>query len=305
MISRLAERTLLVMAKATDGRYFRSETMNLDNLAQALDQLKKKEIGGGEFVEYEERYQYFLAIAFALIFAGVLVSDRRGRWFDGLRPPSFSRLKSKYLHGAIFLLFISLCLGSSAVAGIGASMREGNALTAKGRYDEALKKYQEALVLEPDNVKIHYNIGRTLYKQGKYPEAVAEFQLCLLTKNKDFQAKTLYNIGNCQFQQQQLDQAIGSYTTSLLLHPKDLQAKQNLEFCYKEKEKQQSDSSKQNQQPNKQQQQKQQPKPQPQQGQISKDQADRMLQALQNKEKENIKKQKQRPTEQEKIDKDW
>jgi tetratricopeptide (TPR) repeat protein len=280
--------------------------MNLDNLAQALDQLKKKEIGGGEFVEYEERYQYFLAIAFALIFAGVLVSDRRGRWFDGLRPLWLNRLRIKYLHFAILIVAISLCIGSQAFAGIGASMREGNALTAKGRYDEALKKYQEALVQEPDNAKIHYNIGRALYKQGKYPEAVAEFQLCLLTKDKDFQAKALYNIGDCQFQQQQLDQAIGSYATSLLLHPKDLQAKQNLEFCYKEKQKQQSDSSKQKQQqPRQQQQQKLQPKPQPQQGQISKDQADRMLQALQNKERENLKKQKQRPAEQEKVDKDW
>lgn len=304
VISRLAERMLLVMAKATDGRYFRSETMNLDHLAAALDQMKKKEIGGGEFVEYEERYQFFLAIAFVLIFCGVLISDRKGNWFPKM---NITFPKLKFLHLSFYLLALAFFI-SPAHAGIGSSMRAGNALANKGRYDEALRKYQEALVLEPDNVKIHYNIARALYKAGKYPEAVSEYQLCMLTKDKKLQARTMYNIGNCLFRQQRLDDAIGAYTASLLLDPKDTPAKQNLEFCLKEKEKQnQSDSTKQNQQqqqPQKQKQQ-QQTKPQPQKGEIGKDQADRILQALQNKEKENLKKQKERTPQQGKVDKDW
>ncbi|HEY6194427.1 MAG TPA: VWA domain-containing protein, partial [Candidatus Eisenbacteria bacterium] len=84
VVSRLAERLLLVMAKATDGRYFRSESINLNDLVAALDQLEKREIGGGEYVEYEERYQAFLLAAFLLSFAGLLISDRRGAWFPSL-----------------------------------------------------------------------------------------------------------------------------------------------------------------------------------------------------------------------------
>ena len=53
VMSRLGERLLLVMAKATDGRYFRSESINLDALVGALDQVQKKAISGGEYVEYE------------------------------------------------------------------------------------------------------------------------------------------------------------------------------------------------------------------------------------------------------------
>jgi Ca-activated chloride channel family protein len=87
VMSRLGERLLLVMAKATDGRYFRSESINLDALIAALDQVQKKSISGGEYVEYEERYQSFLLAAFLLLFAGTLISDRRGAWFpDSLRP---------------------------------------------------------------------------------------------------------------------------------------------------------------------------------------------------------------------------
>lgn len=46
-------------------------------------------------------------------------------------------------------------------------------------------------------------------------------------------------------------------------------------------------------------------KPQPQQGGISKDQADRILQALQDREKEDLGKRQQRTPQQEKVDKDW
>lgn len=241
VISRLAERMLLVMAKATDGRYFRSETLDLGELASAIDRLKKREIGGGGFVEYEERYQIFLAIACILAFCGVLVSDRRGRWFDGVHLRRSAQRLWRRLPLPLLIALITLGGGPRASAGVGADMRAGNALADKGQYDAALQKYQEALVREPDNVRIHYNIARALYKAGRYPEAISEYQLCLLTKDAKLQARTMYNIGNCQFRQQRLDDAIASYTASLLLDPKDMQAKQNLEFCYKKVEEQKNE----------------------------------------------------------------
>ncbi len=75
----------------------------------------------------------------------------------------------------------------------------------------------------------------------------------------------------------------------------------------KEPSPQDQNQQQQNQQQNQdqKQQQAQQPKPQPQKGQMNKDEADRILQALQNKEKENMKKQKEQPQKQEKVDKDW
>jgi Ca-activated chloride channel family protein len=298
VVSRLAERLLLVMAKAADGRYFRSQALNLDALLLSLDQLKKKDIGGGDFVQYQERYQYFLLAAFIFTMAGIFISDRRGKWF-----PKFKITNYKF---GIFIFAFCILHSAVAEAGVGSDMRSGNKAYKKGNYEEALKKYQEALVFEPDNVKIHYNIGRALYKLNKYPEAVSEFQLSLLTKDKKLQARTLYNIGNCQFKAQQLDEAIGSYTAALVMDPGDLQAKQNLEFCWKKKEESKSDSTKQDQQQKQQQQkQQQQQQPQPQKGQIGKDDANRMLQALQNKEKENMKKQKEKQQEQNKGEKDW
>jgi Ca-activated chloride channel family protein len=301
VVSRLAERLLLVMARETDGRYYRSEGLSLDNLASELDRLRKKELEGGEFVEREERYQGFLLVSFILLFFSVFISDRRGAWF------SFPRLEFKRLKFHFLVVFAGLFLAETAMAGVGAKMRAGNAQMKKGNFQEAHDRYQEALVLEPDNQRIHYNLGRALHKQGKHQEAASEFQLAMLSKNKKLQSRAMYNIGNCAYRQGGLDQAVQAYTMSLLLNPGDLQAKQNLELALKMKDQQknQSDSTKQNQnqpQPN---QQKQQPTPQPQQGQMSRQEAERVLQALQNREKQDLKKQQEKQRKQAKVDKDW
>jgi Ca-activated chloride channel family protein len=80
VISRLADRELMIIAKAGNGRYYRSDGLYINRLLNELEGMRKKEIGGGEYVEYIERYQYFLLAAFLFILAGLFISDRRGPW---------------------------------------------------------------------------------------------------------------------------------------------------------------------------------------------------------------------------------
>jgi Ca-activated chloride channel family protein len=195
-------------------------------------------------------------------------------------------------------------------------MRRGIALERKGNYQEAVKAFQEALVLEPDDVRIHYDIGRAQYEMKQHGEALEHFRLGLLSKSRPLRAKSLYNMGNCHYRQQQLDEAITSYTQALLQKPNNLQAKQNLEFCWKMKAQQQqqppdSTQQKPQQQPQQPQQPQQTQRPQqPQQaeaqkGAISKDQANRMLQTLQSREKERLKNQPKPPQERNAGGRDW
>jgi Ca-activated chloride channel family protein len=327
VMSRLGERLLLVMAKATDGRYFRSESINLDALVGALDQVQKKAISGGEYVEYEERYQSFLLPAFLLLFAGILISDRRGAWFPEATRP-FRALARRWPRGrgarstshVAALIALGLLAAAPARADVGSSMRRGLALEKAGKYADAAKAYQEALVLEPDNVRIRYNLGRVMYEQQQFPEAADHFQLGLLSKQKTVRAHALYNLANTHFKAGRLDDAIGAYSLALLQDPSDLEAKQNLELCWKIKQEMQQhpDTSKKQQQQQQQQPQQQpqgQPQPQPQgqqaqaqpapKGSIPKEQADRMLQALQSKERENLKKQPKPPQSGAPGGKDW
>jgi len=90
VLSRLADRLLLLIAKATDARYFRTEGLYVNRLVDELDKMKKKEIAGGAYVEFEERYQYFLIPAFILLLLSVALSDRKGKW---LKADAFLFLK--------------------------------------------------------------------------------------------------------------------------------------------------------------------------------------------------------------------
>ncbi len=80
VISRLADRLLLLIARLSNGRFFRTEGPYIERLIDELNAIKKKEFGGGEYIQFEERYQYFLAIAFCLFFLSIFLSDRKGRW---------------------------------------------------------------------------------------------------------------------------------------------------------------------------------------------------------------------------------
>ncbi len=81
VMSRMNERELIVMAQATGGRFLRVEGFSSERLLAELDQMRKKDIGGGQFTDYVERYQLFLIVAFVLFVAGLGLSNRRGAWF--------------------------------------------------------------------------------------------------------------------------------------------------------------------------------------------------------------------------------
>jgi Ca-activated chloride channel family protein len=198
-------------------------------------------------------------------------------------------------------------------ADVGGLMRQGNSLYNRGKYDEALSRYQMAEVLEPDATTIHFNLGNTLFRLGRYQEAARELELVMIDKKPARRANALYNTGNVAFKAGQLDAAIKAYTGALAINPSDKQAKQNLEFCLKKKQEQQNqpDSSQQKQQQNQQQQQQQQPQQQqqqqqqqPQQG-MDKNQAERIVQAVENKEKEEQKKQHQATGGKKQVELDW
>jgi Ca-activated chloride channel family protein len=80
VMSRMDERQLILIAKATNGRFLRVEGFSAERLTAELDRMRKKEIGGGGYTDYVERYQLFLIIAFVLVLAGLSLSNRRGAW---------------------------------------------------------------------------------------------------------------------------------------------------------------------------------------------------------------------------------
>jgi tetratricopeptide (TPR) repeat protein len=181
------------------------------------------------------------------------------------------------------------------------------------KYDEAIKKYSEAELRDPNSAIVQFNTADALYRQGQYEEAKNRYQKALnLTKDKNFQSKILYNLGNVSYKQQDINQAKEYYKQSLILDPKNSAAKYNLQqlLFVPQQQKQNKDSKgnkEQNNQP-KQHNQNQEEKNSVQQEQkkyMSKQDVERLLEMSkqQNKDKQNILK-PQKPKLPE-VDKDW
>lgn len=197
-------------------------------------------------------------------------------------------------------------------------IKEANELYKKGKYKEALSEYTEAGAQNPQHPILNYNIGNVLYKTGKFQNAVEKYNVASSLDS------SIYNIGNSLYKMQKLQEALAAYKQAIIKNPDDLDAKFNYEFISKMLQKQQNQNGNQNQDQqkkndqkdqNKDQQQKQDQKDKKQgdqqqtkqeQKQIDPKQAESMLQALQQKEKDLLKKmQKEKQVKAVKTKKDW
>jgi len=189
----------------------------------------------------------------------------------------------------------------------------------------------------------YFNLGDAYYKQKKYDEAMKAYQTVLSkSKDKELKGKAFYNIGNSLLDDNKLKESIEAYKNSLKMNPKDEEAKYNLSYALKKlreeenqkkqqnkkddknQDKQNKDQNKKDDQKNKDDQNKdnqdqknqnkdekkdkndkQQQQQQNQKPKISKEQAEQILNALKDNEKDMQKKLRKKVGEHVKVEKDW
>lgn len=204
-------------------------------------------------------------------------------------------------------------------------IRQGNKQYQSGKFKEAEIDYRKALEKKPGSVKGSYNLGNALYRQENYEEATRNFaEAERLIKDADVRDKSaaLHNLGNTLLKDKKLKESIEAYKQALRLNPDDDDTRYNLAFAMKQLQQQQQqqqqnnkdnkddkndDKKEQNQQenkPNDQQQKKEQNREKPQ---ISKQDAERMLEALKNDEQKTLDKVNQQKVKATgvQIEKDW
>ena len=195
----------------------------------------------------------------------------------------------------IFLLLVSV-LASAQVDK--KDVRRGNRQFAKEKYGDADISYRKGLNADSTSVASAYNLGNNLYRQGNFAEAGKFYQQALrhipetrsLKKQSAQGFDTYFNIGDAALQQKQYRAAMEAFIQALLIDPDNLEAKENYVYARKMLENNPDGGGGGNDQQNQDQNQDQQDQgqqPKPYNGsEISPQQAQQMLQAIQAKEKE-------------------
>ena len=233
------------------------------------------------------------------------------------------------LQGWLILFFVLLSLSGFSQAER-KFIRRGNDAYEEKHYTQSEVNYRKALEDRQNSFEALFNVGDALYKQEKYEEAAQQFnQLTSHEVTDGKKARAYHNLGNSLLKANKLKESISAYKQALRLNPGDVETKHNLTYAMRklreqqqkqkdQKQNQQQQQNKQNQQNQKKKQQQedqqkqqgrnspssqdQQEKPQkeqpqggsPQQQKISKEDAKRLLQALQNDEKQLQKKLKKK-----------
>lgn len=208
--------------------------------------------------------------------------------------------KSVLLLSALVLAFITGIAQTSQKF-----IRHGNSNYEDGKYKDAEIDYRKALEKSPASTKATYNLGNSQYKQQNYKEATNSY-LKLATDPKNARVAQLYhNLGNSLLQSQKYSESVHAYKQALRINPKDEDTRYNLAYAMAKLQQQQQNKNNKDQNKQKQQQQNQQQQKEQQQNQqqhkqnqkMSKQDADRMLNALNNNEKRTMDKVKKQAAE--------
>jgi len=86
VITKLDERILQEIAAAGNGQYVRANNTQagLEFIFNEISKLEKTEFDSKVFTEYEDRFQFLLAIALALMLIEFLIQERKGRIFRNI-----------------------------------------------------------------------------------------------------------------------------------------------------------------------------------------------------------------------------
>jgi tetratricopeptide (TPR) repeat protein len=250
----------------------------------------------------------------------------------------------KKFYNNIFLIVIlfALSFSNGYSQSNRSTLNDGVDKYEEKKFTEAEVDFRKVVENSPKNFEANFNLGTSYYKQEKYEDAIKSFQSAFENaKDGESRGKVFHNIGNSLLKSNKIEESIEAYKNALKFNPNDQDTKYNLSYALemmknKDKDKNKQDKNDQNkdnqdkqdqQQQNQDQQnkdqnkqdQQQNPQPQdqeskqdntkqpqqPKEVKISKDEAQRILDALKNNEKDLQKQLRKKTGKVKKTDKDW
>jgi len=230
ILSKLNEKDLRRIAEATDGRYVRSVTGDLDLDRLYFEGIKikteAKELESGKIKIFEERFYIFTWLAFVFLVMEGLIGLKPGR-------------------AKLFLIMAALiiCCGNRVWAN-----ENPEEFYRQGNYQEAEQAFIKKDMDHPKDVRNRYNRGCASFQNANYEGASAAFRSSLKrSDDKQITFRSAYNLGNSLFKQGDLEGAAKAFKQAIKINPGDEDSKYNYGLALKtieenqkkEKEKQQ------------------------------------------------------------------
>ncbi len=235
-------------------------------------------------------------------------------------------LKSKYI---LFVVFLLSAVAVSAQKAERDYIRKGNRLFNDSIFVDAEVNYRKALEANPKSTVSMYNLGNTLSQQQKFQDAMEQYvSASNIEKDKMKLAHIYHNMGGLLQAGKDYAKAVDAYKMSLRNNPTDDETRYNLALAQKmlkdqqqnqqnqdQNQDQNKDQQKQDQNKDKQNDQKQDekkdqqqpPKSEKQNNQMSKENAEQLLNSVMQDEKDvqdKVKKQ-QKVMQGGRLEKDW
>lgn len=318
VVSKLSEEMCREIATAGNGSYIYVDNSSSaqKKLSEQVDRLAKAKMESQIYSEYDEQFQGFVLIGILLLLLDVFLLERESKstWLSNL----FHRGRTA---ATLFLLIFSLTAMAQTDRDY---IRRGNRLMRDSVYDKAQVEYQKAIEKDNTNPISHYNLGNALLYQNKAEDAMKEYETAArLEKDKMRLAQIYHNMGVVLQSAKQFDKAVACYRNSLRNDPTNDETRYNYALSLFQLKKNQGGQDNQDQQKDdkgqdekkeqEQQQQKQEQdkkdeqQQQPQPEQMSRENAEQMLNAAMQDEKatqEKIQKAQQK-RQQKQLQKQW
>ena len=238
----LNEQMCRELAQAGGGAY-----IHVDNNSNAqqqldteLDKLAKKEIESTIYSDYDEQFQAVGIIVLLLLILEICILEVKNPL---LRHISLFKRSPKSV-AVVFLLLMSMAAQAQTDRQL---VRQGNKQYRMGNSAEAEVLYRKAVEKNPKNSQANYNLGNALMLQRKDSLSISQLEKAAkLETNPIRRAQAYHNMGVICQQHQMFGEAIEAYKESLRNNPTDNETRYNLELCKRQQKQQQQNQDKQN-----------------------------------------------------------